>query len=148
MQQFDVGVGPGLWKFVRLCAYESLGGPWQRWLVAGDWRFSLSFGDTSGWSGGLIFEGFRTVTARPPFLADGGRAGLWVSVLRAAVSGPKLGLAVIAPSETLAESIPLHPSGRSQGVARQTVNGFRRPVPPAGRGWLKPGPLTMNAAQR
>ena len=29
----------------------------------------------------------------------------------------------VAPSETLAESIPLHPSGRSQGVARRTFLG-------------------------
>ena len=46
------------------------------------------------------------------------------------------------------ESIPLHPSGRSQGVVRRALLGAPEASTTGGPGLFRTRPLTMNAAQR
>jgi len=71
MQQLGVRIGPGLWIFVRFCAYEisTVGfaqGP-GAWVQGREdmggivWRHF-------GMGVGALFRGFGTVTARPPSL--------------------------------------------------------------------------------
>ena len=79
--------------FCALLCVRILGGLRPPWLVAGGWRFSLSVWGHFGMGSGGTFWRFRTVTARPTSLRKWGRAGSLVSVLRAAVSGPKPRLA-------------------------------------------------------